>query len=88
MVVADVDVTGTCELIGSSARFVRLDLRDDSAVTELMACQPQILVNHAGGGAVLDRAALPRLHKCVERSVIVPDQILVRNPLDLTTFPA
>lgn len=49
--VADVDVTGTCELIGASAWFVRVDLHDDSAMTELMACQPQILDNNAGGGA-------------------------------------
>jgi NAD(P)-dependent dehydrogenase (short-subunit alcohol dehydrogenase family) len=28
-------------------------MRDDAAVTDLMACQPQILVNNAGGGAVL-----------------------------------
>jgi NAD(P)-dependent dehydrogenase (short-subunit alcohol dehydrogenase family) len=56
VVVADIDVAGgsrTCELIGSSARFLRVDLRDDAAVTDLMACQPQILVNNAGGGAVL-----------------------------------
>ena len=56
VVVADIDVAGgsrTSELIGSSARFVRVDMRDDAAVTDLMACQPQILVNNAGGGAVL-----------------------------------
>ena len=28
-------------------------MRDDDAVADLMACQPQILVNNAGGGAVL-----------------------------------
>jgi len=56
VVVADLDASGgqqTCELIGSSARFVQLDMRDDDAVRELMACRPQILVNNAGGGAVL-----------------------------------
>jgi len=56
VVVADIDAVGgrrTCELIGSSARYVQVALRDDDAVTELMACQPQILVNNAGGGAVL-----------------------------------
>ena len=56
VMVADIDVAGgsrTCELIGSVARFVRVDMRDDAAVTDLMACQPQILVNNAGGGAVL-----------------------------------
>ncbi len=56
VVVADIDVAGgsrTCELIGSSARFVQVDMRDDAAVTDLMACQPQILVNNAGGGAAL-----------------------------------
>ena len=56
VVIGDVDVAGgtrTRELIGSSARFVHVDMRDDDAVAELMACQPQILVNNAGGGAVL-----------------------------------
>ncbi|HWD82008.1 MAG TPA: SDR family NAD(P)-dependent oxidoreductase [Kribbella sp.] len=56
VVVADLDASGgreTCRLIGSAARFVEVDLRDDDAVRELMACQPQILVNNAGGGAVL-----------------------------------
>ncbi|MGY4766486.1 SDR family NAD(P)-dependent oxidoreductase [Kribbella sp. CWNU-51] len=56
VVVADLDVAGgsrTCELIGSSTQFVRVDMRVDAAVTDLMACQPQILVNNAGGGAVL-----------------------------------
>jgi len=36
-----------------SVRFVRVDMTDDAAVTELMACQPQILVNNAGGGPEL-----------------------------------
>lgn len=56
MVVADIDADGgaeTAELIGPSARFVQVDMRDDEAVRSLMACQPQILVNNAGGGAVL-----------------------------------
>jgi NAD(P)-dependent dehydrogenase (short-subunit alcohol dehydrogenase family) len=56
VVVADVDEDGGREtrgLIGEAARFVRVDMRDDDAVTELMACGPQILVNNAGGGAVL-----------------------------------
>lgn len=56
VVVADIDTPGgrqTCELIGPSARFAHVDMRDDGAVAELMACQPQILVNNAGGGAVL-----------------------------------
>ena len=56
VVVADIDASGgerTAELIGPSARFVQVDMRDDDAVGELMACQPQILVNNAGGGAVL-----------------------------------
>ncbi|WP_328999448.1 SDR family NAD(P)-dependent oxidoreductase [Kribbella sp. NBC_00709] len=56
VVVADIDVEGgrrTAELIGPSARFTRVDMRDDDAITELMDCQPQILVNNAGGGAVL-----------------------------------
>jgi 3-oxoacyl-[acyl-carrier protein] reductase len=53
VVVADLDEDGgirTCESIGEKARFVRVDLTDDDAVTDLMACQPQILVNNAGGG--------------------------------------
>ena len=53
VVVADLDEYGgrrTCELIGDRARFVHLDMTDDDAVTDLMACQPQILVNNAGGG--------------------------------------
>lgn len=56
VVLADIDEHGgqeTCALIGSSARFVRVDMRDDDAVAELMGCRPQILVNNAGGGAVL-----------------------------------
>src|SRR2546427_6540880 len=56
VVAADLDVRGgerTCELIGPSARFVQVDMRDDAAVRELMSCRPQILVNNAGGGAVL-----------------------------------
>ncbi len=40
----------TCESIGEQARFARVDMRDDDAVADLMACQPQILVNNAGGG--------------------------------------
>lgn len=57
VVVADVDGPGgqrTRELIGPSARFADVDVRDDAAVAELMACQPQILVNNAGGGAVVN----------------------------------
>ncbi|MGW5191701.1 SDR family NAD(P)-dependent oxidoreductase [Kribbella sp. NPDC004138] len=56
VVVADLDAAGgeeTRALIGPTARFVQVDLRDDNAVRELMACRPQILVNNAGGGAVL-----------------------------------
>lgn len=56
VVVADLDAEGaeeTCALIGPAARFVRIDLRDDDAVRELMSCRPRILVNNAGGGAVL-----------------------------------
>jgi len=55
-VLADIDEAGlaqTADSIGAAARRVRVDLRDDDAVTELMACRPQILVNNAGGGAVL-----------------------------------
>ncbi|MEV5968044.1 SDR family oxidoreductase [Kribbella sp. NPDC051952] len=54
VVVADVDVDGagwTADAPG--IRFVEVDMTDDAAVVELMACQPQILVNNAGGGAVL-----------------------------------
>jgi NAD(P)-dependent dehydrogenase (short-subunit alcohol dehydrogenase family) len=53
VVVADIDTSGgmqTCDSIGGRARFVRVDMRDDNAVADLMACQPQILVNNAGGG--------------------------------------
>src|SRR4051812_33438026 len=56
VVLADIDEEGggeACELIGPAARFVRVDMRDDDAVAELMGCRPQILVNNAGGGAVL-----------------------------------
>jgi NAD(P)-dependent dehydrogenase (short-subunit alcohol dehydrogenase family) len=56
VVVADIDEVGgrqTCDSIGSAARFVEADLRDDDAVADLMACQPQILVNNAGGGPSL-----------------------------------
>ncbi|MEV8371322.1 SDR family NAD(P)-dependent oxidoreductase [Kribbella sp. NPDC056861] len=56
VVLADIDEEGgrrTRELIGPAAEFVRADLRDDDAVAELLACRPQILVNNAGGGAVL-----------------------------------
>ncbi len=56
VVLADLDVEGgerTRALIGSRARFVRVDLRDDAAVAELMSCGPQILINNAGGGAEL-----------------------------------
>ncbi|MFI5707332.1 SDR family NAD(P)-dependent oxidoreductase [Kribbella sp. NPDC051620] len=56
VVVADIDAGGgreACSLIGAGARFVQVDMRDDEAVVELMACRPLILVNNAGGGAVL-----------------------------------
>jgi|1186.fasta_scaffold02303_1 NAD(P)-dependent dehydrogenase (short-subunit alcohol dehydrogenase family) len=56
VVVADVDAAGgtlTAEMIGASARFVQIDVRDDDAVADLLTCRPQILVNNAGGGAVL-----------------------------------
>ncbi len=56
VVVADIDESGgmqTCGSIGARARFVRVDLRDDDAVADLMACQPRILVNNAGGGPSL-----------------------------------
>jgi NAD(P)-dependent dehydrogenase (short-subunit alcohol dehydrogenase family) len=56
VVVADIDEAGgaeTCALIGDSARFVATDLRDDAAVAALMACEPQILINNAGGGPSL-----------------------------------
>lgn len=53
VVVVDIDEAGgreTCASIGPSARFAQVDLRDDAAVADLMSCQPQILVNNAGGG--------------------------------------
>ncbi|TCC25432.1 SDR family NAD(P)-dependent oxidoreductase [Kribbella speibonae] len=56
VVVADLDAAGaeeTCALIGPTARFVQIDVRDDEAMRELVSCRPQILVNNAGGGAVL-----------------------------------
>jgi NAD(P)-dependent dehydrogenase (short-subunit alcohol dehydrogenase family) len=56
VVVADIDTSGgleTCAAIGAKARFVEVDMRDDDAVADLMACQPQILVNNAGGGPSL-----------------------------------
>jgi NAD(P)-dependent dehydrogenase (short-subunit alcohol dehydrogenase family) len=56
VVVADLDATGgreTRDSIGAKARFVEVDLRDDDAVADLMACQPQILINNAGGGPSL-----------------------------------
>jgi len=56
VVVADIDTAGgleTCDSIGARARFVRVDMREDDAVADLMACQPQILVNNAGGGPSL-----------------------------------
>jgi NAD(P)-dependent dehydrogenase (short-subunit alcohol dehydrogenase family) len=56
VVLADIDEDGgreASELIGAAARFSRVDMRDDDAVAELMGCRPRILVNNAGGGAVL-----------------------------------
>ena len=56
VVLADIDEDGleqTRRSIGAAARSVVVDLRDDDSVVELMACNPQILVNNAGGGAVL-----------------------------------
>ncbi|MEV0291320.1 MULTISPECIES: SDR family oxidoreductase [unclassified Kribbella] len=56
VVVADIDTDGgleTCASIGVAARFAEVDTRDDRAVADLMACQPQILVNNAGGGPSL-----------------------------------
>jgi NAD(P)-dependent dehydrogenase (short-subunit alcohol dehydrogenase family) len=56
VVVADIDTAGgleTCSSIGAKARFVEVDMRSDDAVADLMACQPQILVNNAGGGPSL-----------------------------------
>jgi NAD(P)-dependent dehydrogenase (short-subunit alcohol dehydrogenase family) len=55
VVLADIDEAGgeeTRALIGS-ARFVRTDMTDDDAVAALMSCDPQILVNNAGGGPSL-----------------------------------
>ena len=54
VVVADIDAVGGRWTRGSPGfRFVEVDMTDDDAVRDLMACQPQILVNNAGGGAVL-----------------------------------
>jgi NAD(P)-dependent dehydrogenase (short-subunit alcohol dehydrogenase family) len=54
VVVADIDAVGGRWTRGSpGVRFVEVDMTDDDAVRDLMACQPQILVNNAGGGAVL-----------------------------------
>ncbi|WP_328324034.1 SDR family oxidoreductase [Kribbella sp. NBC_00382] len=56
VMLADIDEDGgreACELIGAAATFVRVDMRDDDAVARLMECRPRILVNNAGGGAVL-----------------------------------
>ncbi|MGW6276123.1 SDR family NAD(P)-dependent oxidoreductase [Kribbella sp. NPDC055071] len=54
VVVADIDANGAAWTHNSpNVRFAEVDLTDDTAVEELMACQPQILVNNAGGGAVL-----------------------------------
>ncbi|GAA1571639.1 SDR family NAD(P)-dependent oxidoreductase [Kribbella sancticallisti] len=56
VVLADIDEDGlrqTQALIGPAARYVVADLRDDSSVAKLMASRPQILINNAGGGAVL-----------------------------------
>jgi NAD(P)-dependent dehydrogenase (short-subunit alcohol dehydrogenase family) len=56
VVLADIDEAGlaqTADSIDGAARRVHVDLRDDDALAELMACRPQILVNNAGGGAVL-----------------------------------
>ncbi len=64
VVVADIDVAGgrrTRELIGSSARFMRVDMRDDAAVTDLMACQPQILVNTPAAGRCFGLASPTRV---------------------------
>src|SRR5215218_3392340 len=69
VVVADIDESGgkrTCDSIGEQARFARVDLRDDDAVADLMACQPQILVNNAGGGPVL-RPCFPQASSNVGR---------------------
>jgi NAD(P)-dependent dehydrogenase (short-subunit alcohol dehydrogenase family) len=56
VVLADIDAAGGVEtraLIGDAASFVQTDMRDDDAVADLLSCRPQILVNNAGGGAVL-----------------------------------
>jgi NAD(P)-dependent dehydrogenase (short-subunit alcohol dehydrogenase family) len=54
VVVADIDLAGgRWTRSAAGVRFVEVDMTDDGAVAELMACQPQILVNNAGGGAVL-----------------------------------
>jgi NAD(P)-dependent dehydrogenase (short-subunit alcohol dehydrogenase family) len=57
VVLADVnDEAGreAAEHIGSAARYEHVDVRDDRALTALLAdCRPSILVNNAGGGAVL-----------------------------------
>ncbi|MEV6268939.1 SDR family NAD(P)-dependent oxidoreductase [Kribbella sp. NPDC051936] len=83
VVVADLDAAGgeeTRALIGPTARFVQVDMRDDDAVRELMACRPQILVNNAGGGAVL-RPCFPEAS--VERWTAALD-VNLRAPM-LTT---
>ncbi|MEV0790476.1 SDR family NAD(P)-dependent oxidoreductase [Kribbella sp. NPDC050459] len=83
VVVADLDAAGgeeTRALIGPTARFVQVDVRDDDAVRELMACRPQILVNNAGGGAVL-RPCFPEAS--VERWTAALD-VNLRAPM-LTT---
>lgn len=56
VVVADIDraaAAETCASIGPLASYREVDLLDDQAVAELMACEPRILVNNAGGGAEL-----------------------------------
>lgn len=52
VVLADIDEEGLSST-GLPGRAVVADLRDDAAVASLMECEPQILVNNAGGGAVL-----------------------------------
>ncbi len=52
VVLADIEEIGAESLTGS-LRFVRTDMRDDHAVAALMSCEPQILVNNAGGGPTL-----------------------------------
>lgn len=86
VVVADIDADGgaeTAALIGAAARLVHVDMRDDEAVGELMACRPQILVNNAGGGAVL-RPCFPEAS--VERWSASLD-VNLRAPM-LTTYLA